>query len=555
MYGKDSIHLYAQTFICWIIIKFFPAGWQHLFVFPLAMTYLSVINIIRMKYDYGGIVVNVTGSMMILTQRMILLSFSVYDGHARKIHELNETEKRQRVVNTPNLLEMVSYTFFFPAITSGPLFFYKDYEHFILYGPPEKKSCLLPVMRKLFNGGIAMATSIIGNQKFKPKSIADKVFIMNTNMDQKMIGCVTGLILTKSKFYFAWSISDATCNVAGFGYKRPDMDEDDDDDLTAFSKLGGKRGRCHDKEENDKNCEKIEDDEEDDDLSGYKAIAKADCGSKGSCKREGSTKRRQNSSESLDDEKTDSTHRDWNDDDDDDDDDDDWELTSNIKPSGIELAPNLRSVTDNWNIQTHNWVKYVCYDRCPTCLNLTLSYVLIALWHGFYPGYWISFVQAAILTKTSRLVRRVVRPLFLSPGESNNTPNPELTIKKRYYDFVTWFTTSIFIAYNMAPFFLLEFEASVAFYSSVGWIGHIIVGSAFVVLSFVDWQMASPAVLREVEQLANTHRDLLAEPEGGLEGFEGTWSMSEFPGRRGVHLWNANCANCSPKTSEELKKD
>ena len=37
------------------------------------------------------------GSMMILTQRMILLSFSVYDGHARKIDELNETEKRQRV--------------------------------------------------------------------------------------------------------------------------------------------------------------------------------------------------------------------------------------------------------------------------------------------------------------------------------------------------------------------------------------------------------------------------------------------------------------------------
>ena len=49
-----------------------------------------------------------------------------------------------------------------------------------------------------------------------------------------------------------------------------------------------------------------------------------------------------------------------------------------------------------------------------------------------------------------------------------------MTIKKRYYDFMTWFTTSVFIAYNMAPFYLLEFEASVAFYASVGWIGHII---------------------------------------------------------------------------------
>jgi len=31
----------------------------------------------------------------------------------------------------PNLLEMLSYTFFFPAITSGPLFFFNDYKHFI----------------------------------------------------------------------------------------------------------------------------------------------------------------------------------------------------------------------------------------------------------------------------------------------------------------------------------------------------------------------------------------------------------------------------------------
>ena len=37
-------------------------------------------------------------------------------------------------------------------------------------------------------------------------------------------------MLTKSKFYFAWSVSDATCNIAGFGYRRPDNEEDEDED-------------------------------------------------------------------------------------------------------------------------------------------------------------------------------------------------------------------------------------------------------------------------------------------------------------------------------------
>jgi len=96
MYGKESIHLFIQTSFCWIIIRFFPSSCQHLIIFPLAMTYLSLVNIRRMIMDYGGIVVNVTGSMMILTQRMIMLSFSVYDGIGRKKNELNETEKYQK---------------------------------------------------------------------------------------------------------------------------------------------------------------------------------------------------------------------------------------------------------------------------------------------------------------------------------------------------------------------------------------------------------------------------------------------------------------------------
>jgi len=425
---------------------------------------------------------------------------------------------------------MISYTFYFPAITSGPLFFFKDYEHFIEYGPPDRKSCVLPVLRKLFNGGTAMALNLIGSKKFNPKTIGEEEFIANTNMNQKMIGCVTGLLLTKSKFYFAWSVSDAMCNISGFGYKRPDFDNDyDDDDLSLISSA------------------KLPKAQDEDDLSQYKAVALSKCSSKTECK----TGKNRNQELSTDAshvqwsatlqklETKDSTHQDWNQFDLDEDDYDDWEVTSNIRPVGIELAPNLRSVTDNWNIQTHNWIKYVCYDRSPASLSLLLSYVLIALWHGFYPGYWISFVQATVLTKTSRLVRRVVRPLFLAEGERYNTPNPEMTLKKLCYDFMTWFTTTIFLAYNMAPFFLLEFDSSVAFYASVKWIGHIAVGVAFVVLSIIDWQLTDERSSTDERASEETAKGVIDEPEGGLEGFEGTWSKS--------------CC-CSTKPSRDLKK-
>lgn len=320
--------------------------------------------------------------------------------------------------------------------------------------------------------------TVVGNKKFNPKIIAEPRFIRNTNFDQKFIGCFTGLLLTKSKFYFAWSVSDATCNIAGFGYRRPD-NEEDENELPSCPAVGDVLGQCRG---NQGDLESTDND-----------------GVEG----------------------RDSTHQDWEKFHlEEEEENDDWDVTTNIRPSGIELAPNLRSVTDNWNIQTHNWVKYVCYDRCPPNISLTLSYILIALWHGFYPGYWISFVQAAILTKTSRLVRRVVRPYFLAPGENNNTLDPEPTVKKRYYDIVTWFTTCIFIAYNMAPFFLLELGASAAFYRSVGWIGHIVVGSAFVVLSIID-QFDLLSTRRSSSESAER-----SEGGGGLEGFEATWSAS-----------------------------
>ena len=52
----ENVSINMNSFVC-----LFNSSWQHLVVFPLAMAYLSVVNIRRMMIDYGGIVVNVTG--------------------------------------------------------------------------------------------------------------------------------------------------------------------------------------------------------------------------------------------------------------------------------------------------------------------------------------------------------------------------------------------------------------------------------------------------------------------------------------------------------------
>lgn len=45
----------------------------------------------------------------------------------------------------------------------------------------------------------------------------------------------------------------------------------------------------------------------------------------------------------------------------------------------------------------------VCYDRAPKH-QLPLTFVLSALWHGVYPGYYFTFITAIPITIAARAV-------------------------------------------------------------------------------------------------------------------------------------------------------
>ena len=49
----------------------------------VAMAYLSCIHIHRQYYDYGSYSVDITGPLMIITQKVVSLAFSIHDGFLR----------------------------------------------------------------------------------------------------------------------------------------------------------------------------------------------------------------------------------------------------------------------------------------------------------------------------------------------------------------------------------------------------------------------------------------------------------------------------------------
>lgn len=51
----------------------------------------------------------------------------------------------------------------------------------------------------------------------------------------------------------------------------------------------------------------------------------------------------------------------------------------------------------------------VCYERCPI-KPTAATFLLSAMWHGAYPGYYLTFVTGILVTLAARAVSASPRP-------------------------------------------------------------------------------------------------------------------------------------------------
>ena len=80
-----------------------------------------------------------------------------------------------------------------------------------------------------------------------------------------------------------------------------------------------------------------------------------------------------------------------------------------------------------------------------------------AIWHGFYPGYYLAFLLGSFCTQFSRLVRRKLRPHALAAG----------TWVKAGYDTVGWAGSALILGYGSVPFTLLRLDQTLDVWSAL----------------------------------------------------------------------------------------
>jgi lysophospholipid acyltransferase len=149
---------------------------------------------------------------------------------------------------------------------------------------------------------------------------------------------------------------------------------------------------------------------------------------------------------------------------------------TNVNIIHFEFSRNFNQVTNNWNIRISElWLKNCIYQRIETVpfllrpvfggkkglANFTTK-VTSALWHGWYPGYLISFISLGLGNWSETVLRKHVHPWI-----------PSRILHSRISTVVAWMHTWWSVNLFFAPFLYLEWNESRIYYESIFWSIHL----------------------------------------------------------------------------------
>ncbi|XP_026683454.1 lysophospholipid acyltransferase 2 [Diaphorina citri] len=204
-----------------------PAVMQNV-VLVVALLYLSIIHLRRQVYDYGSYVLDVTGPLMVMTQKVTSLAFSLHDGLTKSPEKLTASQKSLAIKEMPPMLDYFCYILQFQTILAGPVVFYNDYRDYIRginfeKGKDQQVSrnfepspgCV--VINKVVGAAICAVIFIQLGPSFRIAYAKEESFFAHS-MAYKIYYLYVATLIARLKYYHAWLVADAICNNSGLGF-------------------------------------------------------------------------------------------------------------------------------------------------------------------------------------------------------------------------------------------------------------------------------------------------------------------------------------------------
>lgn len=209
------------------------------------MLYLSAVHLYRLRYDYGSATIDITGPLMMITQKVTALAFSLHDGRARDPAALTASQRGQAVRRPPTALEYFAFCLHFPSLLAGPIVLFGDYMDFVEgtnylrrrrhYGAgaePDGSAAAAgagPIVRepsptrtvaqKMLGSVLCAFVYMKFGQVYPIKNIKEADFVgRSSTVAGKLWYIMNATMFVRFKYYHAWLMGDAICNNSGLGF-------------------------------------------------------------------------------------------------------------------------------------------------------------------------------------------------------------------------------------------------------------------------------------------------------------------------------------------------
>lgn len=385
--GVQWIHQLITSLIVYGMFLILPRKMCTYVVPTFVMIYCVLGHLHRQYINYLGWDLDFTGAQMVLTQKLYMMAYNLYDGEclANKMENKAAVKcKDFSLKKLPSLLEYLGYTFCFSNVLSGPAYEFSIYCHpcdgshlYKADGKPRGRipSNVWPTLRPLLQSLTCLGLFIVVGgayplldptdpQKNTPVVLTSE--FLAKPWIERYIYLWIGLVAVRQKYYFAWKNAEGANNLWYVGFE-------------GFNEQG-------------------------------KALG--------------------------------------------------WGNSCNTDILGFETAPNIQTLSKEWNKKTSLWLTRYVYIR--TNGSLTAVYSLSAFWHGFYPGYYLFFLSVPLLTVCERLGRKKISPLFEG---STGFFSP--------YNIFCILITSFVVEYMVSAFVMLALNRAWGLWQSHYFFGHI----------------------------------------------------------------------------------
>ncbi|KRY19445.1 Dedicator of cytokinesis protein 6, partial [Trichinella patagoniensis] len=239
-YGMHTIHSLISIFVAYILCRYFKGTIDSVVIaFVFFMSYLVIgYNVMSSgKYDLSW-----TMPQCVLTLRLIGLIVDLYDGMQPK-EKLSAYQLEARVDDSPDLLEIAAFSYFFGGCFVGPQFPLNRFRRFVdgayndaeTGGPPKS---VFPAMLRLFAGLVYGGVHLYFHPIYPTEffltdqfmvSISVMLFLLlillnkmpilqNYSFLWKLVYILFWFRFVVLRYQSAWLIAESGCILVGLGY-------------------------------------------------------------------------------------------------------------------------------------------------------------------------------------------------------------------------------------------------------------------------------------------------------------------------------------------------